>query len=261
MNASAAPPAPGFWARSRFWLGVSLMFAGQIGFILWLGKPLPKPPLRSVSSAPSFSVTKTPAGEFPGLEDPTLFALPHLEGFSGGAWLQIPRQEFKPEKWTEPFRYLAIADDQLGAAFENFVRTNPAPAFPAVTAFEPKLTMPQLGDDPIVVPPGYRLEGPLARRRLLTRFDLPPQAGSDLLTNSVLQLAVDEQGNTLSAHFISRSGKPETDNLALALAKSARFAPVETPAGPGHIPPLTLGKLIFQWQTVPVPATNSVAKE
>ena len=60
---------------------------------------------------------------------------------------------------------------------------------------------------------------------------------------------------------LSSSGSKTADQRALDLAKAARFKPVARPgpASPGRPPALTWGKLIFQWHTVELSATNSPA--
>jgi len=70
---------------------------------------------------------------------------------------------------------------------------------------------------------------------------------------------VDARGNTVSRALLSGSGLVEADRRALELARTARFAPAESGA-PGRLnqhEQLTLGALIFEWQTLP--PTNAPA--
>jgi hypothetical protein len=72
-----------------------------------------------------------------------------------------------------------------------------------------------------------------------------------------VQLLVNEAGDVVSAVLLPPdSGYAATDQYdqadqrALELARAARFAPA---------PRLTMGRMIFNWHTVPPPATNAPA--
>ena len=135
-------------------------------------------------------------------------------------------------------RYLLLQTPELGARFRTFVETNPVPAFPVIAMLEAELTLPpQLTLTPVSTPSRLRLQGDLARRQLLSKPALSPWPHSDLLTNSVVQLLVDAQGNTFSAVLLP---------------------PEPTPPGRNQDPlaGLTIGTMVFEWQTVPVSATN-----
>jgi hypothetical protein len=71
---------------------------------------------------------------------------------------------------------------------------------------------------------------------------------------------VDQDGYVNSAVLLSRSGLPEADDSAYKLAKSARFQPLRAKK-PGELPAaenaFEIGTLVFQWHTIPEPATNS----
>jgi TonB family protein len=193
------------------------------------------------------------------LQDPTLFVLPHRDNFSGEAWLKAPAQEFAPTNWTEPPLPLPLPPEELGAAFATFMQTN------SPSRFHPNTGALIDGADlgPVPMPPitnsfTLRVEGDLAKLRLLTLLRLPPQTSADLLTNTVVQVLVDAQGYPFSAVVLSKSGSDAADADALALAKTVRFEPAETPALGVVLPDkMTSGKLIFEWQTQPPPATNA----
>ncbi len=115
----------------------------------------------------------------------------------------------------------------------------------------------------LVSPSALRIQGELARRRLLAPLDLPPQTNNDVLGDSVVQVLVDADGNVLSATLLPPgSGLATADKDALNFAKSARFEPLnrEGPASSVNSGTnLTLGDMVFQWQTMPPPVTNSTA--
>jgi TonB family protein len=70
------------------------------------------------------------------------------------------------------------------------------------------------------------------------------------LSNSVVQVTVDPRGTVVSARLLARSGSADSDRSAMETAGHIQFAPNtknET----------ILGKLFFDWHTVPSSATNS----
>jgi TonB family protein len=71
-----------------------------------------------------------------------------------------------------------------------------------------------------------------------------------MLRPEKVQMLVDAAGNVVSVALIEASGLELADSNALAIARAARFAPSSR---------LTVGQMIFNWRTVPPPATNSPA--
>ena len=230
---------------------IALVLALQLALIFSLGyhsSTLPRP----VAPAPRVRLNRD-SGELLALLDPTLFALPHRRGFSGEAWSKVAAREVHPPDWSETPLWLELPMPQLGAAFRDFVRTSAPLPFQAVVPEPPPAVAagPAL---PVSTPSTLRIEGGLSGRRLLSSFELFGWPNPNLLTNSVVQVVVDAQGNTLSRRLLSGSGSVGADRRALELAMTARFAPVEItgPERMEHRPEqLTLGTLIFEWQTLP----------
>jgi hypothetical protein len=246
--------------RVRLWIAIALVFAAQVAVVFWVGNPPPPPPL-PVSSVPVVHMAGAESRELLALQDPTLFVLPHRDNFSGAAWLNLRPREFSPTNWTEPARPLELSPEQLGATFIAFMQTNRPPMFqPRIdsgldTAEAAAPPMPSLS-----APSRLRVEGDLARLKLLTPLRLPPQTNSDLLTNTVIQLEVDSRGNPFSAVVWAKSGSDDADQEALTnFAKAVRFAPPE-PAALGSVPPdkMISGKLVFEWQTMPSNAPPAI---
>jgi TonB family protein len=95
----------------------------------------------------------------------------------------------------------------------------------------------------------------LAQRRLLTSTELPTWESNELAGSSAVQVLVDAAGRVISAVLLASSTgakQPDADAHALALAQAARFESItdETPM---------LGTLLFDWQLLPLPATNAPA--
>jgi len=256
------PAEPRGWSPARWAVTIALVFGLQVGVIVWV-KDQSHPSPRQPAAAPVFRLIGNRSREMLDLEDPTLFALPHLEGFSGKAWMDLPPPPLSEGEGREPERLLTLSVARLGLAFDEFVHTNPPPSFPITARLEPTLAMPQIAlTPPVSGPSQLQLGGDLAGRLLLTRPALPAWTNADLLTNTVVQLVVDGPGNVLSAVLLPPgSGFDPANQFALSMGRNARFAPRPPREGEpdGRASGLEVGTLIFQWQTVLVPATNSLA--
>src|SRR5260370_3913146 len=161
-----AEPAP--WPRRR-WLGtLSLIFLVQLGLIFALSDRKPIHVLTPRRS-PDLQLVTAPPAELVTLTDPTLFALPHAQGFAGLAWLKVPKLEFHSFAWSEPTNWLALDPNHLGATFNQFSETNLFSSLPVPTLPEADLSQP-LFATPSNPRTGstWRVEGDLARRRVLS---------------------------------------------------------------------------------------------
>lgn len=238
--------------RLKLWIAIGAVFVTQVAVVFLLGDPPVKP--AQAPAGPVIHMAGPGSRELLALQDPTLFVLPHRDNFSGDAWLKMRAREFSPTNWTEPGRPLELSSQELGAAFVAFMQTNrPARFQPRVDSGldNGDVTAPPM--PPISRPSRLRVEGDLAHLRLLTPLHLPPQTNSDLLTNTVIQLVVDAQGNPFSAVVAAKCGNDNADNEALTnFAKVVRFAPPEA-AALGAVPQdkMISGKLVFEWQTIP----------
>ncbi len=261
MSSASVEPRP--WSQRRWWIFVALVFGAQVGLIFWLSdKSVVRP--RLPGSGPVLHLAGKATTELMALNNPTLFALPHREGFSGLAWLSISQPPVRSFDWSEDPRWLDIAVERLGAAFDRSLEPDDftVPASPARPV--PKLTIAPAGPAPAAPSRSrLRLEGGLAGRKLITPIDLPPQQHTDLLTESVVQLVVGSKGRPVFVPvLLLKSGSNAADDDALRMAAAARFA-----AAPGGeagksgdpMADLTWGRMIFEWATLPVPSTNAPA--
>src|SRR5437764_1020330 len=114
---------PQAWRPGRWWLFIALVFGGQLALIFWLGDYSPIRP-RPPAAAPVFHVAGRIPGELLALDDPTLFALPHRQSFSGAAWLRIPSLKFRSFDWSEPTNWLSLPALELGGVLNRFIETN-----------------------------------------------------------------------------------------------------------------------------------------
>jgi hypothetical protein len=187
-----------------------------------------------------------------------LLSRAHPNGFSGPAWLEVPAPP-EPGKFPETAAapaWLAVAPDDLGATFREFMRAH-SPAFFTLRRWPlPAVTQP--GISPLhdaVTGSVVEVEGALAARGLLVMPELPSWPNSDLLAPSEVQVLVDARGNPVSALLLAGSGLKAADQAAVNLARSTQFgsdpAVLNTPPGsPGA--GLVFGRLIFRWHTLPV---------
>lgn len=245
------------WSRRRWWGMVALVLTFQLACIFWLADRQgivvrPAPP------GPTVRLAGRASAELLALTDPTLFALPHEVGFSGRAWMRPATQEQRPFVWTAPPSLLPLPEQDLGAAFRAFAATNQNGTARILAQAPPKPSLPTVAR--IQVGPRrsmLRLTGELAGRRLLTQPELSSQPSAELLTNSVVQAAVDADGRVGPAVVLTRSGSTQADQDALHFARQARFEPLPAQDG-GNSRRQTWGSFIFEWHTVPLPATNSL---
>jgi TonB family protein len=256
----AATVQPRRWPWRRWGIVVAFVFVVQLGLIFGLSdRTLVQP--RTAASRPALRVTRAPA-ELLALTDPTLFALPHREGFSGLAWLQSTQSVFRSFDWPAEPRWLPLPVRQLGTVLGGAMELNLLSRWAGVVRPEPALTFAE-APPPSAARAGstLRLEGGLAGRRLIVPIELPPEHYTDLLTDTVIQIVVDSEGRPVSVPvLLSSSGSTEADNDALRLARAARFNSVPS-SGPGKpsgpLAHLTWGRMVFQWQTLPKAATST----
>ncbi len=253
-----APMQPRAWPRRRWWLTVLVVFAGQLGLIFWLSDRAPIRE-RPAASSPRLRLAGPGVAEFLALYDPTLFALPHRQGFAGQGWMTIPQPPTNTFFWSEQPHWLALGLSALGTTFNQFVATNQFNPVQVWTPPELALALPELATQATVpASSALRITGSLALRELLTPIALRSWPHPDLLTNSVVQMVVDSEGRPMSLTLLSSSGSSQADQRALELARAARFNPIPDQGKSGGLAPeLAWGTLIFEWVTVPMPPTNA----
>ena len=244
------------WSRRRWLTLVALVFAAEAAFVFALGEKKFPPP-RPVTNVPRLALADS-SSELIALEDPTLFALPRAGDLVPAVWGQPPVMPQSSFPRTEPSLPPLLATENLGGTFIQFMRTNVF--VPRTNHFKPR---PKLSGPALTLPPAFadnsslRIEGELAQRRLLAPVDLPSLPYPDVISPSKVQALVDEAGSVVNAILlppdsaVEIAGHPDVgDTNALRIALMLRFAPSSR---------LTVGQLIFNWRTVPPPATNSPA--
>ena len=279
MNpAPAEPPVPR-WTRAHWLAAIAIVFALHVTLVFIFGSHKPVAP-KPVRNAPSLALTGESADDLLGLNNATLFALPDRDGFSGLMWtpMLLP---FHLRDWTEDPHWLAdtnsLPANELGAAFSRFVQTNHFAKASFAFNQSPPLVVPIIDSQSILAQGStLQVEGEIAHRPWLNPVPLPSWPGSDVIAPSAVQVLVDAAGNVVSATLLPpvNSWEPsavrdtvepsaardlDADARAVEIARNARFAPLSPHAGSLGSQPLThlaVGQLVFNWQSVPLVATN-----
>ena len=139
--------------------------------------------------------------------------------------------------------------------FNEFMQTNRFPGLELELKPPLKLSSPGLPMEPVLAQTSALVvEGDIAQRPLLNPVKLPSLPYHDVIAPSQVQVWVDPAGNVISTVLLPADNAleaaghyAEADRRALDLARAARFAPG---------PRLTLGRLVFNWHTVPMTGTN-----
>jgi hypothetical protein len=259
MTAASVEGRP--WSRRRWWGTVALIFIVQLGLIFWLGSRTPIRP-RLPAGGVTLHLADLLPGELSALDDPTLFNLPHPEGFSGPVWRSMPRPEFQPYQWSAPTNRLPLTSDRFSAVFSRLLETSQFPV-PQLPPPEAAPTLPNVAPLAMLADQSVlQLEDGLVQRRLLVPVELKSWQNPDILGNSIVRVGVDAGGRPMSVTLVSSSGLAAADQFALDRAWSARFEPVSgKPAEAGLKPAaqLSWAKMIFRWHTVPLPPASAPA--
>jgi hypothetical protein len=254
--AETKPPVEGSWTRSRWLTLVALVFAVHVLLLFAFGGRKQAVP-RAVTNVPTLNLADS-SSEWLALNDPTLFALPHQKDFASAIWLPAHVLEPPSFRWTEPPRWLPLSADDLGLAFNQFMQTNRFAGFELQLKSPVKLSASGLPvESALAQTSTLQIQDDLAQRRLLAPINLPSWPYANVIAPSKVQLLVNETGDVISAvllppdsGFTTADQYDQADQRALELARAARFAPSSR---------LTMGRMIFNWHTVPPPATNSPA--
>jgi hypothetical protein len=234
------------WTRGRFFALAGVLFALQAGLILLFGDhSRPTPP--AFARTTRFHALGASVGEQQLLQlffvgDPAVFPLPNPHGFSGRAWLDQRPPAYQSEIQLEAPSWLPLDTARLGT---NFLAPQPGSAtIPSDLAEQQTLHVEPLpdflGPEIVLTQSVFRLEGELEG----SLSGGPPQlrVWTNLLSNSVVQIAVDQSGSVLAARLAARCGWAEADADAVAKARALRFAPSPTAR-------TRWGRAVFQWRT------------
>jgi TonB family protein len=183
-----------------------------------------------------------------------LFALPHVDGFSGQAWLNFQPARFRLSNWTAPPEWLSLSVSDLGQSLDDYVATNrPAEEQWLAAVRATRTTEVRLPDRPLLTNSTVKVQG-LPGRSVAFSPPLPTIFTNDVLASTVVTIAVNGDGIVESAAVARESGSKGVDAHALQLARAFMFHPASKTAR--NASP-AFGQLIFTWNTAP--ATNTAA--
>jgi hypothetical protein len=236
--------------RKKMILLTALVLAAQIGAIFALhtreSLRVKLPPL--LRGPFGGFATNSVGSELEDLIDPMAFAGAHERGFSAHAWLKRPHMELPLSNSIPPPTFLSFHRPPGQLPGENPFRGLP-PQLPFVQ-FAISNDQPQESK--------LEVQGGIASRPLLTKIVPPIQFGSEAMSNTVVQLAVQADGFPFTSRILVGSGSRGADLTALQLTREARFAPL--PLNQRQSNSLQWGELVFQWRTEPPPSTNAPAQ-
>jgi len=234
------------WTRQRWVVVASLALAGQIASIFALHtrqRILAQPSGGELNHFPA-TTTNTASSEMEDLNDPLLFAGAHPHGFSAAVWLTAPKADYALSNSIPAPRYLDF--ERAPTKFGNENSGRPP---------EPPLPLLQFA----VAKPAQKsvlwVEGALLERAPAKLPEAPPQFGSDVLSNTVVQVGVRADGFPLSMRVVTGSGSRGADDAALEMARKMRFAPLPINRQ-NEENPLQWGQMVVQWFTAEPASTN-----
>jgi hypothetical protein len=261
---------------------IAIVFVIHVALIFIFGAKKPTPPLQ-VKNAPTLALlTSESGGDWMALNNATLFGLPNQDGFAGLMWVALPPLPFRQQDWTEKPRWLTETDSlsvaELVTPFNRFVQTNRFAEVHFEFNSAPQVMVPALPSETLFATGStLEVEGDLAKRGLLNPITPPTLPSADVIAPSKVQVLVDGAGHVVSAvllpldSFLEASATVDSEaeqrarTLALQLARTARFAPLTPDAGSIKSNPaaarLSIGLLIFNWQTMPESAANGAANQ
>jgi hypothetical protein len=240
---------------------VALVFIVQLALIFWLGSRTPILP--HPTEAVTLTLGSPAATKLEAFNDPTLFILPHPHGFSGPVWRRTFRAEFSPLEWSAPANQLPLAIDRLGTVPNQLFQTSEVAPLQLPAQIEAAPTLPNVPPLPVVAGQTVlQLADDLAEHRLLAPLALKSWPNPDILASTVVRVGVDAGGRPVSVTLLSRSGSAAADQYALDQAWAAQFEPSSGSSAetlPNQAAPLSWGRLIFRWHTIPMPPASAPA--
>ncbi len=244
------------WPRRRWVYAVGGVLALQAALVFALGRRAQRAPERPIfrTSVSLLADNVDARGWLSELDDPAMFALPTLDGFSGPAWLKFAPLDNQPAEWSEPPQWLTVDRSRLGSTFSQFVTRNAArPPLVVDKPLPPPINFePNYPNEPVAQNSRFRIEGEVALRRLLKPLPLKSWAHSDILSNSIVEAVVDADGFVFSAVLLTSSGARVVDEYAVSVTAAAQFEPARRSQGgitrgEGKV---ATGRLIFEWHTL-----------
>ncbi|HVY72424.1 MAG TPA: hypothetical protein VHH73_20985 [Verrucomicrobiae bacterium] len=252
---------PSHWSPRRWITAIGLLIAVHVAVPMMLRGPATQMARETTGLTIRASGINPgrPVSETERWNDPTLLALPHLNDFSGPAWLRPKPLNYQFNDWSEPARWLAADPARLGMVDRDLPVANSA-RLPELVNVRPETSVPATAG--LKLPGGstLRIEGGLVPSDLAEPLELPDLTATNLMTNSVVQVLVNAGGQVLTARLLAAPTSRTVDQIAadaraLDLARTAQFTPAPGPATKPRS-----GRLIFRWATRPAASGEAGTK-
>ncbi len=249
-------PAGASWSRGAWFWGFIFILLAHALAVFWLAERREHQTSRS-KSRPMFLLGsgaeyERRLAESSMLRDPTLFALPHEHGFSGGAWLNFQPKPAAPTNGSTPPEWLALDPARLGGPLQEYIATN-SPTETRLLASLRATRAPEarLADDPLLTNSTLQVELGSIARRLISRPELPGVPLADLPGRTVVAVTINGDGLVESAAVARESLSKWADQRAIELARRLEFEPlpIRNARARQAAPPSVL-RVIFSWHAV-----------
>ncbi len=245
------------WSRGAWSWGFIFIFLAHALAVFWLAERREYKTSRAKPRAMFFLAGgpeyERRLAEASMLRDPTLFALPHENGFSGGAWLNFQSAPPALTNGSAPPEWLALDPGQLGGSLQEYITTN-RPSESRLLASLRAIRSPEarLADDPILTNSMVQIEHGSTVRRLIFHPELPRVPMADMPGSNVVVVTVDGDGRVESASVSDKSASKWADQRAIELAWRLKFEPlpIRNALARQAAPPTVL-RVVFTWRALP----------
>ena len=250
-------PVESSWSRGAWFWGFVFIFLAHALAVFWLAERREYKTSRTKPRA-MFYLGGGPEyerwlGDASVLRDPTLFALPHEHGFSGGAWLNFQPQPQASTNGSAPPEWLTLDTARLGGALREYIATN-RPSETRLLASLRATRSPEarIADDPILTNSTVQIEYGSSTRRLVSSPKLPSVPLAELPSNTVVCVTVNGDGQVESASIAHASASKWADQRAIELARRLEFdpLPIRNARARLTVSPTVL-RVVFRWHAVP----------
>lgn len=248
--------------RWRWFWGFTFLFLTHAAAVFWLGQRLQPPtvpeqpkPLIYLASDDEAARRITELSAV----DPTLFAWPSEKGFSGDAWLKNKPSDMTLSNGAAQPNWLPVNTNELGGILIAHARTNRISTEPLLdglrggTPFELRIAA-----APLVSRSTLTVEGGIKERPFTMPIPLPSATNVDLLTNTVVEIAVNGDGVVESAMLAAECGSKAADETAINAARQLAFAPLPLKRAAREAAVPQRGRVVFTWHIVPPAITNGL---
>jgi hypothetical protein len=236
----------------RFAALVLLIFVVQVTLIFWLSDRR-TPMAASRPPQPEVVLVNEDPHELLRFWNPSLFGLPHYEGFSGAAWMQSSPPESRPFDWTEEPRWLPVPIEPFESLLARFSSGSNAASPLAMGLKESDVATPgMLRVDLLPERSRLRILSMDASAEWTPAPNLPSWPHTDLVSSSIVQVVIRSDGTVLSAALLESSGCAPADEFALGAARQLRFARSDTISQPRWT------HLDFEWHTLSAPQEKTL---